>query len=200
MCSISEPRGRCKAALAILEACWAGKLQDMVPANGAGSYSTAQYGHEPLMCTVGTWTVVSPNPSFVRLFSPSSDREREGRAVDCYLVVGMDGEHSQRPVGDIVPVYAASTDQRQKWPQQGRQFPIPAAHMDVSIIDLFGGVMTMSQFVWVQCCGSRYEIVIRQGLRAKYEYAYLLYSRYNERASVLPASCEILVELTNAWT
>lgn len=38
------------------------------------------------------------------------------------LVVGMgwDGEHSQRPVCDIVLVHAASTDQRQKWPQQGK--------------------------------------------------------------------------------
>jgi hypothetical protein len=45
MCSIGEPGGRCKAALAILEACWAGKFKDMVPANGAGSY-----GDEPLMC------------------------------------------------------------------------------------------------------------------------------------------------------
>lgn len=28
MCSIGEPRGRCEAALAILEACWAGKFHE----------------------------------------------------------------------------------------------------------------------------------------------------------------------------
>lgn len=65
----------------------------------------------------------------------------------CYLVVGM--EHSQHP---ICHPYCCCSPRRQHRPaaengrSKGRQFPIPAAHIDVSVIDPFGG-MAMSNCV-----------------------------------------------------